>query len=584
MSADDREARRRLAAEVARAFGATDALAQADARLCRARAAARAGRRRGRGDRSPQRARGRSRHRRRQDLRLPRAAAAVRPACARQHGHQEPAGPAVPARPAAVARRAEGAGHPGAAEGARAATCACIGWSRRGSRRICPTASPCARWPRSSMVAATASGDLAELDGLDERSPVIPAGDVDARELPRQRVPAVPRLPRDEGAARRDGRGPRGRQPPSVLRRHGAARQRRGRAAAHGRRCRLRRGAPARRGRRAVSRHACSAAPGARSSRATCSPTGCSRRGACSRGRSWRPAATAPRATCGWLRPGRCATSAAPSSCGWDERAAADRFHRRPARPRSSMPVRPPPRPWTRSARSAPISRSWSSARASIAARAQGLRRPCADGHVRWIDLTPQQARLVESPLHIREMLSEQRAMAPKAWIFTSATLGDDDALSWFTSTTGLEDARTLRLGSPFDYAAHARLWVPRALPEAQRAGPSAGRGEARLALCGSAGRAHLRPHDHAARADTVLRRHCADELAARGTDIEVLVQGSAPKRALMQQFLARRCVRARGIPELLGRHRRAGRCAAVRDHRQAAVSAAQRPAGARRA
>jgi hypothetical protein len=35
---------------------------------------------------------------------------------------------------------------------------------------------------------------------------------------------------------------------------------------------------------------------------------------------------------------------------------------------------------------------------------------PPADGRVRWIDLSPQQARLVESPLDIRDMLAEQRA------------------------------------------------------------------------------------------------------------------------------------------------------------------------------
>ena len=57
----------------------------------------------------------------------------------------------------------------------------------------------------------------------------------------------------------------------------------------------------------------------------------------------------------------------------------------------------------------------------------------------------------------------------PRAWIFTSATLGDDEALSWFTAGTGLEDAARLRVGSPFDYAAHARVWVPASLPLAQR-------------------------------------------------------------------------------------------------------------------
>src|SRR5207237_7408440 len=81
-------------------------------------------------------------------------------------------------------------------------------------------------------------------------------------------------------------------------------------------------------------------------------------------------------------------------------------------------------------------------------------------GNVRWIDITPHQCRLVESPLDIRDALREQMRRAPKAWIFTSATLGDDERLSWFTESAGLADATTLRVGSPFDYAAHARLFV----------------------------------------------------------------------------------------------------------------------------
>jgi len=108
---------------------------------------------------------------------------------------------------------------------------------------------------------------------------------------------------------------------------------------------------------------------------------------------------------------------------------------------------------------------------AALAGLAAAFQRDAADSHVRWIDVSPQQARLVESPLDIRDMLTEQRARAPKAWVFTSATLGDDDDLSWFTATSGLEDAVKLRLGSPFDYAAHARLYVPGHFPKPNEPG-----------------------------------------------------------------------------------------------------------------
>lgn len=174
-----------------------------------------------------------------------------------------------------------------------------------------------------------------------------------------------------------------------------------------------------------------------------------------------------------------------------------------------------------------------------LAARARSFTGACEDGHVRWIDLTPQQARLVESPLHIRDMLSEQRALAAKAWIFTSATLGDDDALSWFTSTTGLDDATTLKLGSPFDYAAHARLWVPPRFPKPNESGHSSA--VARLAArCARALGGRTFVLTTTLRALQAIAPALRDELAALGADIEVLVQGTAAKRALMQQFLSR--------------------------------------------
>ena len=102
----------------------------------------------------------------------------------------------------------------------------------------------------------------------------------------------------------------------------------------------------------------------------------------------------------------------------------------------------------------------------ALAALARRFEAAAAPGQVRWIDLSPQQARLAESPLDVRETLTQQRQGPPKAWIFTSATLGDDATLSWFTRPTALEDAARLVVGSPFDYPSHARVWVPRRFPK----------------------------------------------------------------------------------------------------------------------
>jgi ATP-dependent DNA helicase DinG len=172
----------------------------------------------------------------------------------------------------------------------------------------------------------------------------------------------------------------------------------------------------------------------------------------------------------------------------------------------------------------------------SLAALANRFGDEAPPDHVRWIDLTSQQARLVESPLDIREMLSQQRRLSPKAWIFTSATLGDDDALSWFSASTGLEDADLLRVGSPFDYPANARVWVPSQMPLPNAPGHPAAVGvlAARYAHV-LGGRTFV--------LTTTLRvlpdvaRAISEHGAALGRPLSVLVQGSEPRRALLQRF-----------------------------------------------
>jgi ATP-dependent DNA helicase DinG len=99
----------------------------------------------------------------------------------------------------------------------------------------------------------------------------------------------------------------------------------------------------------------------------------------------------------------------------------------------------------------------------------------CPEGSVRWLEVGAQ-ARCMEAPLDIAEVMKSrllqsvvtvpdaqgQAVDLPRSWIFTSATLGDDEQLSWFTEPCGLTQAQVLRVDSPFDYAAQAWLYVPR--------------------------------------------------------------------------------------------------------------------------
>lgn len=173
-----------------------------------------------------------------------------------------------------------------------------------------------------------------------------------------------------------------------------------------------------------------------------------------------------------------------------------------------------------------------------LAALATQFSEAAESGNVRWIDVSPHQARLVESPLDIRDALREQMAAAPKAWVFTSATLGDDEQLSWFTESAGLGDARTLRLGSPFDYESNARLYIPRAFPKPNEPGHP-GAVALLAARCARALGGRTFVLTTTLRALQSIGDALRGEFEAQGDSIQVLMQGQIPKRQLMQQFLA---------------------------------------------
>ena len=162
-----------------------------------------------------------------------------------------------------------------------------------------------------------------------------------------------------------------------------------------------------------------------------------------------------------------------------------------------------------------------------------------APGRVRWVDVSAHHVRLTDSPLDIRDSLQAQREQSGKAWIFTSATLGDDPGLSWFVEPAGLAGAQVLRFPSPFDFARNARLYVP---PRRFPAPNEPGHSQAVAAMATRFARALggrtfvLTTTLRALRAvaDDMIRR-----LRAEGDDLQVLVQGDSPKRQLLQQFLA---------------------------------------------
>jgi ATP-dependent DNA helicase DinG len=175
-----------------------------------------------------------------------------------------------------------------------------------------------------------------------------------------------------------------------------------------------------------------------------------------------------------------------------------------------------------------------------LAAGAQRFGAACAPGAVRWVDVGAQ-LRLVESPLDIARAIQDkllrvgEEEASSRAWIFTSATLGDDAGLTWFTEPCGLAQAEVLRVGSPFDYASQAAVYVPRELARPNEPVHS----DQVAALAGDAAR---RLGGRTMVLTTTLRalRTIGEALQRRfeaAGEVEVLVQGQLPKRRLIERF-----------------------------------------------
>lgn len=184
----------------------------------------------------------------------------------------------------------------------------------------------------------------------------------------------------------------------------------------------------------------------------------------------------------------------------------------------------------------------------ALAQHAQYFAQPPASETVRWLE-GGTSVRMVESPLdiaatmqqclpHAHEPHSELQSPAPpaKAWVFTSATLGSDAQLTWFTQRCGLQHAQVLRVASPFDYAQQAALYVPAQMPLPSDPGHSIAVAQwvATAAQCLGGRTLVLTTTTKALNAIGEQLRECYESDGS----VEVLVQGEGSKQDLVSRFL----------------------------------------------
>lgn len=160
---------------------------------------------------------------------------------------------------------------------------------------------------------------------------------------------------------------------------------------------------------------------------------------------------------------------------------------------------------------------------------------------VRWYETTSYGFRLSVTPLDLAAPLRAQREASQAAWIFTSATLTVAGRFDHFSRQLGLEDPPTLSLQSPFDFARQALCFLPPGLP------PPGADDYTRCVvdacvpvLKASRGRAFFLFTSHRA-------LQIAAELLEGQVPYPLLIQGSAPRNKLLEQF------RAAGDAVLLG-------------------------------
>jgi len=160
---------------------------------------------------------------------------------------------------------------------------------------------------------------------------------------------------------------------------------------------------------------------------------------------------------------------------------------------------------------------------------------------IRWFEITQNGFALHATPLDVAQPLAEFRARSGAAWVFTSATLAVAGSFAHFARQVGLQDPVTLLEASPFDFTQQTLAYLPRGLPEPNTRDYTTSILEAVLpVLDASRGRAFLLFTSHRA------LREAADWLSSR-CRFPLFVQGTLPRHALLEAF------RASGDGVLLG-------------------------------
>ncbi len=157
------------------------------------------------------------------------------------------------------------------------------------------------------------------------------------------------------------------------------------------------------------------------------------------------------------------------------------------------------------------------------------------DDGLRWLEVSRRALTLNLTPLDVSAEVGGLIRGRDAAWVMTSATLAVGEDFSHFLGRLGIDDARAIKLPSPYDLADRCLVYVPAAMPA-----PAAPEHPERVAATAAAVAAQtaggvfvlFTSHRALARAAAYVR-----ERPLLFSDREVLVQGTAPRDELLQAF-----------------------------------------------
>ncbi|MEC4750661.1 ATP-dependent DNA helicase [Methylomicrobium sp. Wu6] len=150
---------------------------------------------------------------------------------------------------------------------------------------------------------------------------------------------------------------------------------------------------------------------------------------------------------------------------------------------------------------------------------------------IRWYETHRKTVTLSRTPLDIAAEFRNFMQFSKAVWIFTSATLSVAQRFDHFANGLGVVNADNARWDSPFDYASQSLFYHPKGLPKPDNPDFTALIIEFVVpVLQASRGRAFFLFTSHRALKE-------AAELLADRVPYPLLIQGSRPKGALLDQF-----------------------------------------------